>query len=396
MVFPLFFDLTARRVVVVGAGHVATRRVLTLLAQDADVTVIAPWATEELQRLELASAISWERRGYRPGDLDGAWLAVAATDDADVNAAVAADADVQRLWCVRSDDAQASSAWMAASGTFDDIAIGVTANGDPRRALNVRDGVLAQLEAGEIQAPRTRRRVGGHVTLVGAGPGVGLITVAGLAAVRAADVVVTDRLVDRTLLAQLPDSVEIIDAGKAPHRHAMTQDEINECIVSQARAGRRVVRLKGGDPFVFGRGGEEVIACESAGIPVTVIPGVTSAVAAPAVAGIPVTHRGVSSQFTVVSAPSQDDFSKLAVVGGTLVFLMGVAQLPKIVEGLTRGGLDEHTPLAFVESAYLPGQRVTVSSLGAALADARRVGVENPAVIVVGDVVGAMQPVRTQ
>lgn len=394
--FPLFMDLTGRRVVVVGGGHVATRRVLTLLPQDADIVVVAPWASEELQRLELASAIVWERRRYQDGDLANAWLVVAATDHAETNARVAADADAQRVWCVRSDAADASSAWMAASGTFDDITIGVSANGDPRRAVGIRDEVLAQLETGGLHIPRVRPRVGGHVTLVGAGPGAGLITVAGLAALRAAEVVVTDRLVDRTLLTQLPDSVEIIDAGKAPHRHAMTQDEINACIVEQALAGRNVVRLKGGDPFVFGRGGEEVLACEGAGIPVTVIPGVTSAVAAPAVAGIPVTHRGVSSQFTVVSAPSQDDFAKLAQVGGTLVFLMGVAALPKIVEGLTRGGLDAHTPLAFVERAYLPGQRVTVSSLGAALADAHSVQVENPAVIVVGDVVGAMHAVRTR
>lgn len=393
---PLFMDLADRRVVVVGGGRVATRRVLTLLSQDADVVVIAPWVSEELQRLELASALAWERRRYQNGDLAGAWLAVAATGDPAVNAAVAAEAEDARVWCVRSDEAQASSAWMAASATFDDIAIGVTANGDPRRALNVRDAVLAQLESGALSAPRMRTREDGRVTLVGAGPGAGLITVAGLAALRAADVVVTDRLVDRSLLAHLPDSVEIIDAGKAPHRHAMTQHEINACIVEHALAGREVVRLKGGDPFVFGRGGEEVLACEAAGIAVTVIPGVTSAVAAPAVAGIPVTHRGISSQFTVVSAPSRDDFAKLAQVGGTLVFLMGVAQLPKIVEGLTRGGLELHTPLAFVESAYLPGQRVTVSTLGAALADAQAVGVENPAVIVVGDVVSAMHSVRTQ
>ena len=388
-------DLSGRRVVVVGGGRVATRRVMSLLPQDADVVVIAPWASEELQRLELASGLTWERRRYAVGDLGGAWLAIAATDDAAVNAAVAAEAETARVWCVRSDAADSSTAWMAASSTFDDITIAVTANGDPRRAVNVRDAFVAQLESGALQAPRIRESAVGHVTLVGAGPGAGLITVAGLAALRAADVVVTDRLVDPQLLAQLPDNVEIIDAGKAPHRHAMTQDEINNCIVAEAKAGRRVVRLKGGDPFVFGRGGEEVLACANAGVQTTVIPGVTSAVAAPAFAGIPVTHRGVATQFTVVSAPSHDDFTALAAVGGTLIFLMGVAKLSTIVDGLTRGGLDAHTPVAIIERAYLPGQRVNVSTLGVAVEDAAEWGVENPAVIVVGDVVNALQMVRT-
>lgn len=389
--FPLFLDLTDRRVVVVGGGRVATRRVLSLLQQDADVVVVAPWAAEELQRLALAGAIAWHRRAYAPGDLEGAWLAIAATDQQDVNAGVSGDADALRIWCVRSDAARDSRAWVAAAGTFDDISIGVSANGDPRRALLVRDGVLEQLERGVLAAPRMRPSAGGRVTLVGAGPGEGLITVAGLAALRSADVVVTDRLIDRSLLVGLADHVEVIDAGKAPHRHAMTQEQINVTIVEQALAGRSVVRLKGGDPFVFGRGGEEVLACEAAGVPVLVIPGVSSAVAAPAAAGIPVTHRGVATQFTVVSAPSQEDFTHLAHVGGTLVFLMGVAALPRIAADLLRGGLEPETPLAFVESAYLPGQRVSVSTLGAAVADASRVGVQNPAVIVIGDVVSVLQ-----
>lgn len=389
--FPLFLDLTGRKVVVVGGGRVATRRVLALLQQDAEPVVIAPWASEELQRLQLAGAITWERRAYAAGDIHGAWLAVAATDLAAVNAAVAEEAEALRVWCVRSDAAQESRAWMAAAGTFDDISIGVSANGDPRRALLVRDAVLEQLERGTLEAPRLRPADGGRVTLVGAGPGEGLITVAGLAALRASDVVVTDRLVDRSLLAALGEHVEVIDAGKAPHRHAMTQEQINATIVERALAGRNVVRLKGGDPFVFGRGGEEVLACEAAGVTVSVIPGVSSAVAAPAVAGIPVTHRGVATQFTVVSAPSHEDFTHLSNIGGTLVFLMGVAALPRIADDLLRGGLAAETPLAFVESAYLPGQRVSVSTLGAAVADASRIGVQNPAVIVIGDVVGVLQ-----
>ena len=391
--YPLFLDLSGRRMLVVGGGRVATRRVLALLEQDADVHVVAPWASEELQRLALAGALQWHARRYAADDLAGAWLVLAVTDEPAVNAALAAQAEATRVWCVRADDARQSAAWTAAAGRFDDIAIGVSAGGDPRRAVDVRDGLLAHLESGALVAPRRRRAASGSVTLVGAGPGEGLITVAGLAALRAADVVVTDRLVDPGLLAQLPEHVEVIDAGKAPHRHALTQEQINATIVEQALQGRAVVRLKGGDPFVFGRGGEEVLACRVAGVAVEVIPGVTSAIAAPALAGIPVTHRGTATQFTVVSAPSHTDFRHLASVGGTLVFLMGVAALPRIAGDLALGGLAADTPVAFVERAYLSGQRVTATRLGEAVAEAAAIGLENPAVIVVGDVVSVLSAV---
>jgi uroporphyrin-III C-methyltransferase/precorrin-2 dehydrogenase/sirohydrochlorin ferrochelatase len=395
MVFPLFVDLAGRRVVVVGGGRVATRRVLTLLQQQAVVHVVSPVLSDQLRALVSMSEITAQHRVWATGDGANAWLVVAATDDPEANAMVAAEATANRIWCVRSDDAEASQAWMAASGSFDDITVAVVAHGDPRRAVNVRDQIVAGLESGIVQAPRARERTDGRVTLVGAGPGVGLITLAGLNALRSADVVVTDRLVDQGLLEQLPETVEVIDAGKAPHDHVLSQEQINQTLVEHARAGRHVVRLKGGDPFVFGRGGEEVIACERAGVRVDVIPGVTSAIAAPAVAGIPVTHRGVATHFTVVSAASLDDFTPLASVGGTLVFLMGVAQLPSIVEGLVQGGMKSITPLAFIERAYLPGQRVTVSNLGAALQDAAACEVKNPAVIVVGDVVGVLEMART-
>lgn len=389
---PVFLRLTGKAVLVVGGGTVAARRTLALLTEGALVRVTAPRLNDELAALAAAGSIQWVAREYQEGDVDGSRLVIAATDDAGVNAAVAEAAERVGIWCIRSDAAAASEAWLPASGSFDDISVGICANGDPRRAVEVRDAILTGLEYGDIPAPRHRRgRTAGTVTLVGAGPGVGLITVAGLAALRRADVVVADRLIDPTLLHGLRDDVVVIDAGKSPQRHALRQEEINDVIVEQARAGKAVVRLKGGDPFVFGRGGEEVLACRAAGIAVEVIPGVSSSIAAPAVAGIPVTHRGVSGAFTVVSAVSEVDLDALARVGGTLVFLMGVAKLPEIVSRLRDGGLPSSTPMAFIERAYQAGQRSTRTTLEAALEAAAGIGLTNPAVIVVGDVVSVLE-----
>ena len=209
-----------------------------------------------------------------------------------------------------------------------------------------------------------------------------------------ADVVVVDNLAPRGLLAELDPDVEVIDAGKAPHAHNLTQAQINDLIVSRARAGQRVVRLKGGDPFVFGRGGEEALACAAAGVPVQVVPGVTSAVAVPAFAGIPVTHRGITQDFAVVSAhldPSGPgatvDWESLARGPGTLVLLMGVAHLPEISAELIKRGRDAATPVAVICDGTLPSQQVLTSTLGQVAADADRAGLRPPAVVVIGEVV---------
>lgn len=236
----------------------------------------------------------------------------------------------------------------------------------------------------------------GSVTLVGAGPGdAGLLTVRGLRALQAADVIVADRLGARAVLTQLAEEgvaigAEVIDVGKLPGHHPVTQDRINEILVSEARAGRRVVRLKGGDPFIFGRGREEQLFCEAAGIPVEVVSGVTSAVAVPGLAGIPLTQRGVAETFTVASAHDQ-----IGDIGGgrdhTVVLLMGVNTLGHSAHVLARGERGPECPVAIVEDGFGEGQRVTVGTLGTivALAAARRV--RSPAVVVVGDVV-ALSP----
>jgi uroporphyrin-III C-methyltransferase/precorrin-2 dehydrogenase/sirohydrochlorin ferrochelatase/uroporphyrin-III C-methyltransferase len=236
----------------------------------------------------------------------------------------------------------------------------------------------------------------GTVTLVGAGPGdAGLLTLRGLRALQQADVIVADRLGARAVLAQLADEgvqldAEVIDVGKLPGHHPVPQDGINELLVSLTQEGRRVVRLKGGDPFVFGRGREEQLFCEAAGIAVEVIPGVTSAVAVPGLAGIPLTQRGVAETFTVASAHDQIE----ALGGGrdhTVVLLMGVNTLGHSAHVLAAGSRGADCPVAIIEDGFGARQRVTVGTLGtnAHLAAVRQV--RSPAVVVVGDVV-ALSP----
>jgi uroporphyrin-III C-methyltransferase/precorrin-2 dehydrogenase/sirohydrochlorin ferrochelatase len=331
------------------------------------------------------------------GDLAGAWLVHAATGDPAVNAVVAADAERDRVWCVRADDAAASAAWTPAVTRHGEVTVAVTSGGDPGRSRALRAAIAAGLAGGSLPAHRRRagRAVLGSVALVGGGPGdPGLITVTGRRLLAEADVVVTDKLAPRALLDELAPGTEIIDAGKAPHAHNLTQERINELIVSRALAGQRVVRLKGGDPFVFGRGGEEALACARAGVPVQVVPGVTSAIAVPAAAGIPVTHRGLTQDFAVVSAhldPAQPgatvDWESLARGPGTLVLMMGVAHLSEISAELIKRGRDAATPVAVICDGTLPGQRVLTSTLGEVADAAEAAGITPPAVIVIGEVV---------
>jgi uroporphyrin-III C-methyltransferase/precorrin-2 dehydrogenase/sirohydrochlorin ferrochelatase len=392
MTYPLMLDLTGRRVVVVGGGRVALRRARALLAAGALVDVIAPQVDPGLAAIEVRLS----RRKYRDGDLAGAWLAHAATDDPAVNARVAADAQRLRIWCVRADDAAASRAWTPAAARHGDITVAVTAGGDPRRARRIRAAVAAALAEGSLPL-RPGRRPGavGRVALVGGGPGdPGLLTLRGRRLLAEADVVVADRLAPRDVLAELDPDVEVIDAGKTPHAQHLSQEQINALLVERALAGQRVVRLKGGDPFVFGRGGEEALACAQAGVPFDVVPGVTSAVAVPACAGIPVTHRGITQDFAVVSAhldPSHPgatvDWEALAAGPGTLVLLMAVSRLAEVARELVKRGRDAGTPAAVICDGTTERQRVVVSTLGRVAEDAAARGVRPPAVVVVGEVV---------
>jgi uroporphyrin-III C-methyltransferase/precorrin-2 dehydrogenase/sirohydrochlorin ferrochelatase len=378
--------------VVVGGGRVALRRAQALLAAGALVHVIAPRVDPAL----AGPAVTVSRRGYRDGDLAGAWLAHAATDDPAVNARVAADAERLRIWCVRADDAAASAAWTPAVARDGDITVAVTAGGDPERAKRLRAAIAFALAEGALPVrPCRRRGAPGRVALVGGGPGdPGLLTVRGRRLLAEADVVVADRLAPRDVLTRLGPGVEVIDAGKAPHAQHLSQEQINALLVERARAGQRVVRLKGGDPFVFGRGGEEALACARAGIPFEVVPGVTSAVAVPACAGIPVTHRGITQDFAVVSAhldPSHPgatvDWEALAAGPGTLVLLMAVARLPEVTRELVKRGRDASTPVAVICDGTTERQQVLVSTLGQVAQDAAGRGVRPPAVVVIGEVV---------
>src|SRR3954470_23179350 len=331
VVYPAALRLVGRRTVVVGGGPVAQRRVLGLLDARAEVLVVAPEATPAIEALADGGEVRWERRPYQDGDLAEAWYAVAAADDPAVNAAVAREAEAGRVFCSRADSAEDSSAWTPAVGRHDGVTVAVIGGGDPRRAVALRDGVLEGLRDGTLAAPHHRGRTPG-VALVGGGPGdPDLITVRGRRLLAEADVVVADRLGPRGLLDELAADVEIIDASKIPYGRALAQEAINEVLVDRAKAGKFVVRLKGGDPFVFGRGFEEVLACAEAGVPCSVVPGITSAISVPALAGIPVTHRGVAHEFTVVSghvAPDHPkslvDWAALGRMTGTLVILMGI------------------------------------------------------------------------
>ena len=300
--FPLTLRIAGRKVVVVGGGHVATRRTHALVEAGANLTVISPTLTARLTELAEQGRISWEQRTYEDGDLDGAWLVQTATADAVTDDRVAADAEARAIWCLKGGDPDAATAWTPAVARVDDVLIAVSGGGDAGRASSLRDGVAAALQAGELPLRHRTHHPEGFVALVGGGPGdSGLLTVRGRRLLAEADVVVVDRLAPTAYLAELAPDVEVIDVGKMPDHHPIPQDEINRILIDHARQGRIVVRLKGRDLYVFGRGGKERQACEDAGVSVEIVPGVTSAVAVPAAARIPVTHRGLARGFSVLT-----------------------------------------------------------------------------------------------
>ncbi|MEU1604912.1 uroporphyrinogen-III C-methyltransferase [Micromonospora matsumotoense] len=455
--YPLGLRLAGRRVVVVGGGAVASRRVPALLDAGADVLLVAPEVTPALRAHVDAGRLHWRPRRFAPDDLDGAWLVQVAVDDPLAAASVSDVADERRIFCVRADDRTAATAWTPAVTRHGPVTVAVLGGGDPHRAMGVRDAVRELLNArtglpvGTTGSPRTAAgrdtpapgAAAGHgaslpggfvtgpedsvpagaaagpqapapapsggaatlpagpvgrVSLVGAGPGdPELITVKGWRLLTEADVVVADRLVPGLLLDELRPDVELVDAAKIPYGPSRTQEEINRILVDRALAGKVVVRLKGGDPYVFGRGGEELLACAEAGVPVTVVPGVTSAIAVPAAAGVPVTHRAVAHEFTVVSGHVAPDspvslvrWEALAGLRGTLVVLMGLKNLAAITAALTRHGRDAATPVAVIQEGTTGDQRSLRSTLGAVAADVVEAGLRPPAIVVIGDVVDAL------
>lgn len=385
--------LTGRKVVVVGGGSVAQRRLPLLVASGADVHVVTKAAT---QTVEAIDGITLILREFRDDDLEGAWYVIAATDDADVNAAVVAGAERRRVFCVRADIAIEGTAVTPASFEYEGLAVGVLAAGEHRRSAAIRSAIHEALQQGLIAADEDSEVVRGGVALVGGGPGdAELITVRGRRLLAQADVVVADRLAPQELLAELSPDVEVIDAAKIPYGRAMAQDAINDVLIDRAKAGKFVVRLKGGDPFVFARGYEEVIACADAGIPVTVVPGVTSAIAVPALAGVPVTHRGLTHEFVVVSghlAPDHPEslvnWDALAAMSGTIVLLMAVERIELFAGVLLAGGRPADTPVMVVQHGTTAAQRTVRATLADVGERVRSEGIRPPAIIVIGPVAG--------
>jgi uroporphyrin-III C-methyltransferase/precorrin-2 dehydrogenase/sirohydrochlorin ferrochelatase len=434
---PLFLNLAGRDVVLVGGGNVAASKLRALVDAGARVRVIAPEVRPEI----AGAAVEIARRGFRPSDLDGAWLVVAAATP-DVNREVAAAAEPRRIFVNAVDDPPNASAFLSGTIRRDGVTIAVSTRGDApaltalvRQALDAllpaelgawmdearrqrvawrRDGVpMAERKPRLLSAlnrlygtsrptgsgSRQKESALGHVSLVGAGPGdPGLLTRAAVARLRAADLVLYDALVDDRVLRYARRAQRFF-AGKRAGRQAMTQEVIHRVMIRAARRGRRVVRLKGGDPFVFGRGGEEVQALQQAGVSFDVVPGVTSAIAAPALAGIPVTHRGVSTAFLVVSGHNDASLlSGLAATqpdGATIVIVMGAGRTTAIAATLVGRGWAPSTPAAVVTNASSDGQETWRGTLEA-LAAGRAVFGPGPGTIVVGGVValatGADEP----
>ncbi|HET6860202.1 MAG TPA: uroporphyrinogen-III C-methyltransferase [Streptomyces sp.] len=392
--YPVGLRLAGRRVVVVGGGQVAQRRLPALIAAGADIVLVSPSATPSVEAMAEAGEIRWERRPYADGDLAEAWYALIASTDTEANNAASAEADRTKTWCVRSDDADAATAWTPATGRSEGVTVAVLTGRDPRRSAAVRDAIVEGLRDGTLVAPHHRDRTPG-VSLVGGGPGdPDLITVRGRRLLAEADVVIADRLGPRDLLDELPPHVEVIDAAKIPYGRFMAQEAINNALIEHARAGKAVVRLKGGDPFVFGRGMEEAEALAEAGIPCTVVPGISSSISVPGAAGIPVTHRGVAHEFTVISghvAPQDPrslvDWKAVAGLRGTLVLLMAVERIGAIAEALTAYGRSPETPVAIVQEGTMATQRRVDATLATVAETAKAQDVRPPAVIVIGDVV---------
>ncbi|MFD9565007.1 uroporphyrinogen-III C-methyltransferase [Streptomyces sp. NPDC059994] len=400
--YPVGLRLTGRRVVVIGGGQVAQRRLPALIAAGADIVLVSPGATPSVEAMADTGEITWHRRPYEDGDLADAWYALIASSDTEANRLASAEAEFRRVWCVRSDDASQATAWTPATGRSEGVTVAVLTGGapDPRRTAAIRDAVVEGLRDGTLVAPHHRTRTPG-VALVGGGPGdPDLITVRGRRLLAEADVVIADRLGPRDLLDELPPHVEVIDAAKIPYGRFMAQEAINNALIEHAKAGKAVVRLKGGDPYVFGRGMEELHALAEAGIPCTVVPGISSSISVPGAAGIPVTHRGVAHEFTVVSghvapddARSLVDWEALARLTGTLVILMGVDKIGAIARTLIAHGKNPETPVALVQEGTTAAQRRVDATLATVGETVTTQDVRPPAVIVIGDVV-AVGPAR--
>ena len=445
--FPLFADLAGRRVLLVGGGEVAARKLRLLLDADARVRLVAPRVGDALVPLLQDPRVVHLAEPFATEHLQGVLLAVAATDDRAVNAAVAAAGREREVLVNVVDDVELSSFIVPAIVDRSPLVIAVSTGGAApvlarlvreklevaidgsfgalavllerwrarlkaafpdlarrRQAYEsaVRGAVAAHVRAGRAEAAEYELRAlvaGGRapagvgtVTLVGAGPGdAGLLTLNGLRALQRADVVLHDRLVSPEVLDLARRDADRISVGKMAGGHSVGQGRIHELMLEHARAGRHVVRLKGGDPFVFGRGGEELECLAAHGIPFQVVPGITAALACGAYAGIPLTHREHAQSVRLVTAHTGEalaglDWAALAEERQTLAFYMGVGGLAAIRANLLAHGRPASTPVAIVENGSRADQRVTLTTLGELDAVARDGGIRSPALVIVGEV----------
>ncbi len=451
--FPLFADLRGRAVLVVGGGTVAQRKAAALLEAGAQVRVGAPALSPALAQWAAQGRVEHLPGRFRPEWLDTAWLAIAATDEAETNRAVAEAGQARRVWVNVVDDVQASAFHVPARVERGPVQVAISSGGAaPMLARHLRErletalepalGELAQLLGRERARIRRhypdlglRRRFfervlagpipallregrhdealrafgsaliddkpasppAGSVVLVGAGPGdPGLLTLRGLRALNQADVILHDRLVSAEVLALARRDAELVEVGKQAGNHHTTQERIHELMLEHARAGKRVVRLKGGDPFVFGRGGEELEVLAQAGIAFEVVPGITAALACAAYAGVPLTHREHAQSLRLVTAHLKDsaaeiDWQALAQGQQTLAVYMGVSGLDTLRDRLIEHGRDPATPFALVENGSRRGQRVVVGTLAELAERARAHRVQSPALLIVGEVAALAQ-----
>jgi uroporphyrin-III C-methyltransferase / precorrin-2 dehydrogenase / sirohydrochlorin ferrochelatase len=445
---PIFIDLRDRPVVVIGGGAVAMRKVEQLLRAHACVSVVAPVLDATLASWRDMGRIHWRPVPFSPAQLDGAVLVVAATDELAVNTAVAAAARERRIWVNVVDDGANSQFIFPAIVDRSPLIVAVGTSGNsPTLARRVRTQIEALLpqrmgqladyagrwreavkaalphlplrlrfweaflsgpiatqllsgrEAGADEAMRAALAVAreagtanrGEVYLIGVGPGdPDLLTIRALQLLQQADVLLYDRLVSPGILDRARRDALRINVGKAPGAHDMTQDYINSQLLEWAQRGMRVARVKGGDPFVFGRGGEELAAMREAGIPVVVVPGITAGLGAAASASVPLTQRGHSQSVTFVTATGAGsgslDWNALARPGQTVVFYMGGAQITHIAAQLAEHGMPATHPVAVIERATWVDERVFPTTLGAVAGLAGEVKLQSPTLLIVGEV----------
>ncbi|MEM7231832.1 MAG: uroporphyrinogen-III C-methyltransferase [Planctomycetota bacterium] len=391
--YPIFLQLTERPVLLIGGGRVAERRIPRLLESGARVTVVSPEVRPAIEKLARSGTIEWRKRGFEPGDLDGAFLALLAVGDPELLAVVVEESRERGVLLNTAEDATTCDFHVPAVSGHEEARVAISTGGEsPELSKSLRRRLDRWLE---VQVKHARREaMGVRVALVGAGPGdPGLLTVRGQEWLDRADVVYYDRLVPEELLKTLSPEPELVYVGKEVG--CATRANITELMIESARRGQTVVRLKGGDPILFGRGGEEMRALRAAGIDFELVPGVSALCSAPGSAGIPVTYRRLASELIVRSGHPLTDLDEGAANRWretTFVYFMAVGRLSLVVRELLRDGVPATTPVAIVHKGTQDGERVLDGRLDTIVDLVKEAHIEAPSLVVVGDVVRFRDP----